>query len=56
MNKKLGLSILLGIIILIGVFLSGFISNRNTARIVDTIFVVLAIINCVLLFKGTKRK
>lgn len=55
MNKKLGLSISSGIIIFIGVFLSALINNRDTARIVDTIFLVLAIVNLILMAgKGSK--
>jgi predicted MFS family arabinose efflux permease len=55
MNKKLDLSISLGIIIFVGVFLSGLINNRDTARIVDTIFLVLAIVNLILMDgKGIK--
>lgn len=47
MNKKLSLSIFLGIIILIGVFSSSFIDNLNVARIVKRILVVLAIVNLI---------
>jgi hypothetical protein len=47
MNKKLSLSIFLGIIILIGVFSLSFIDNLNVARIVSRTLVVLGIVNLI---------
>jgi hypothetical protein len=47
MNKKLSLSIFLGIIILIGVFSLSFIDNLNVAKIVSRTLVVLGIVNLI---------
>ncbi|MFD9627417.1 hypothetical protein [Peribacillus muralis] len=55
MNKKLSLSIFLGIIILIGGFSSSFIDNLNVARMVKRILVVLAIVNLIFILNLSNK-